>query len=285
MNLICSKCKIEKSEEDFHRNRSVKSGRNDRCKTCRYPKKPVVFVTSGYAICTECKCEKLLEAFSNNRRRKTGKEKACKVCCSKQQKAWREENADRVLAYGRNNYKSNSDKILAKQRATYRENPKKFNTRNKAWAAAHSEQLLIAARSLRNKNRDRINSSKRKRYKEDPQFRMANALRRTLNNALKGKFKTGSAVRDMGCSIDFLVAYFESLFLPEGTYSDVKRPAMDWNNYGSDDWHNGNHGWHIDHIKPLDSFKLTNREELLKACHYMNLQPKWGRCNIKKGNK
>jgi hypothetical protein len=53
---------------------------------------------------------------------------------------------------------------------------------------------------------------------------------------------------------------------------------MSWGNYGF-------RGWHIDHIIPLASFDLTDREQFLKACHHTNLQPMWAKENLSKGSK
>jgi len=97
---------------------------------------------------------------------------------------------------------------------------------------------------------------------------LASKLRIRMNMALKGKNKVGSAVRDLGCSMSEFKIYLESKF----------QPGMIWENHGLQ-------GWHLDHIKPLASFDLTNREEFLKAAHYTNLQPLWSRDNIKKGCK
>ena len=45
----------------------------------------------------------------------------------------------------------------------------------------------------------------------------------------------------------------------------------------------GNHGkWHIDHITPLASAK---KNELIKLCHYTNLQPLWAKDNMIKSEK
>lgn len=49
--------------------------------------------------------------------------------------------------------------------------------------------------------------------------------------------RVGSAVRDLGCSIEFLKSYLESKFTGN----------MSWENQGE---------WYIDHIKPLSSFNL-----------------------------
>ena len=107
-------------------------------------------------------------------------------------------------------------------------------------------------------------------YKPDTSVtrKIKHSLRTRLNHAIKGVVKTGSAVRDLGCSIEELKRHLESQFA-EG---------MNWDNYGLK-------GWHIDHIKPLDAFELEDPEELKKACHFSNLQPLWAKDNLKKGAK
>lgn len=93
-------------------------------------------------------------------------------------------------------------------------------------------------------------------------------LRCRLNKAIKGNFKSGSAVEDLGCSIDEFKAYIESKF----------KLGMCWENWGRK-------GWHIDHIIPLSAFDLTNYEQFKKACHYSNLQPLWAKENLSKSDK
>jgi len=51
---------------------------------------------------------------------------------------------------------------------------------------------------------------------------------------------------------------------------------MNWQNYGK---------WHIDHVKPLSIFDITNEKELYVACNFKNLQPMWALENITNGNR
>lgn len=82
--------------------------------------------------------------------------------------------------------------------------------------------------------------------------------------------RAGSAVRDLGCSIAELRAHLEARF----------KSGMTWTNWGRLPG-----SWQIDHIRPLASFDLTDRDQLLEACHYTNLQPLWWQENLKKGAK
>lgn len=108
--------------------------------------------------------------------------------------------------------------------------------------------------------------------KKDPtsplRVKIGTNLRSRLNKAIKGNYKSGSAVEDLGCSIDEFKSYIESKF----------QPGMTWDNWGRDTWH-------IDHIVPISHFDLSNRDELLKACHYSNMCPLWAKDNMIKGNR
>lgn len=100
----------------------------------------------------------------------------------------------------------------------------------------------------------------------DIDYKLRKNLRSRFKSALKLNYKSGSAVQDLGCSIEKFKLWMEM------HWSD----GMTWDNYGE---------WHIDHSKPLSSFNLKNREELLKACHFTNLKPMWAEENLQKSNK
>ena len=113
------------------------------------------------------------------------------------------------------------------------------------------------------------------RYDSDFVFKMSRVLRSRLNTAIKEETKVGSAIDDLGCSIAKFKIHIQLKFYRNPSN---KHEYMTWDNWAKD-------GWHIDHIKPLSSFDLTDPEQLKKACHYTNLRPLWAKENLKKGNK
>lgn len=106
----------------------------------------------------------------------------------------------------------------------------------------------------------------RDKRKNDIIFRLSSVLRTRLTMAVRQGNKGGSAVSDLGCSIEELKNYLQDRF----------KEGMSWNNYGK---------WHIDHIKPISKFDLRDRKQCLEACNYTNLQPMWKIDNIIKSNK
>jgi hypothetical protein len=123
-------------------------------------------------------------------------------------------------------------------------------------------------KNYRIQNRTKINAYKVKRRQESIEYKISCYLRTRVYQALQRKKSSGSAIKDLGCSLEQLKQYLESNF----------HPGMTWENHKPD-------GWHIDHITPLASFDLTNREEFVKACHYTNLQPLWWNENLSKGKR
>jgi len=107
-----------------------------------------------------------------------------------------------------------------------------------------------------------------RRLKVDIQFRLSSLLRRSMHSRIKRALRAGSAVRDLGCTIEEFKAYIEAQFLP----------GMTWDNWSLI-------GWHLDHKRPLSAFNLANKTEFLQACHYTNYQPLWAADNLRKSNR
>jgi hypothetical protein len=171
--------------------------------------------------------------------------------CKKYQKDWREKNKE----YRAEQHKEWREKNAEKHRQSARDH-----------YYANKERKNKQSRAYHKNNREKINK-RRKVWIAKVENRLAQNLRVRLVMAIRRESKKGSAVKDLGCSIPELKLYLENRF----------QPGMTWDNYGSD--------WHIDHIRPLANYDLTDREVLKQLVHYTNLQPMWAIDNIKKSNK
>lgn len=143
---------------------------------------------------------------------------------------------------------------------------KKFKARNHNQKCCDKDCRAIYSRKYR--------AEIEREYNTDINIRIAKNLRSRVSRAVKNDLRGGSAVSDLGCSIKELKKYLEAQFHPNPETGEV----MSWDNYGRD-------GWHIDHIKPLAAFTLTDKDEFKEAAHYTNLQPMWASENISKGAK
>lgn len=114
----------------------------------------------------------------------------------------------------------------------------------------------------------------KKRYQSNIEFKIRTTLRTRLRHAITKNIKQSSAIKLLGCTVEYFISYIESKLLPN----------MTWDNYGNP---NGNHTdcWHIDHIVPCSNFDLTSLEQQKLCFHYTNLQPLWAKDNLSKSDK
>jgi hypothetical protein len=183
-------------------------------------------------------------------------------------KEWYILNKERIKALNKIWREKNKDKIKNDQIAYRQANKEKIRFKRKLFYEKNKDRLAEKSKNYRKINRDKVNLYTNNLRRSNVQFRLAHNLRARLRDSLKNNYKSGSAVKNLGCSLEELKTHLESKF----------QPGMNWDNWSSN-------GWHIDHIKPLSSFDLSNKDELLKACHYTNLQPLWAKDNLIKGDK
>jgi len=208
-------------------------------------------------VCKICNENKEIDEFVKDKRKPDGTRPYCLVCNRKARAPWIDANRDLVRKSARKSREKYKEKNTLASNSWYQKNKARKQEKNKAWKLLHKDELKI---------HNRIYT--RKKRATDINFKLASCLRTRIGSALKRNQKAGSAVNDLGCSVDFLRQYLESKF----------QPGMSWENHG-------NRGWHIDHTKALANFDLSDRNQFLEACHYTNLQPLWAKENRSKSNK
>jgi hypothetical protein len=162
----------------------------------------------------------------------------------------------------------------------YKEHSKRM--KNRKFSKEHRKNMSLAqkGRIITDKHKQKISLAKggtgiiyknkndyfKNQRKIDINFKIREYLRSRIWHALKGKNKSESTMKLLGCHIDLLRLYLQSKF----------QPGMSFSNYGK---------WHIDHIIPCARFDLSKPEEQKICFNYKNLQPLWAEENLKKGSK
>lgn len=157
----------------------------------------------------------------------------------------------------------NRNSELKKSKDYHLKNIEKENSNSREWYLSNKGYHRLYYR------RTNVASKVRRRYRTDQLFKLSCILRARFQLAFKNNNKSGSVVRDLGCSIEFLKQYLESKFYP----NPITNEQMTWDNYGD---------WEIDHIKPFCHFDLTDKNQVLIVCNYSNLQPLWPSDHVRK---
>jgi hypothetical protein len=182
-------------------------------------------------------------------------------------------NPGRNSKYCKNNTQRHYEQYQKKWIERYKNDPQKVkDTINKSKQKQGDDGATKRKEYMqqwRNDNRDKyqkyLNEYEKKRRKEDLNFKIKKQLRDRFKYLIKNK--TATIDKYLGCSVEDFRRYMELKFSPN----------MTWENHGT--------YWHIDHIKPLDSFDLSDETHLEVALHYTNLQPLEKNENLSKGSK
>jgi hypothetical protein len=142
------------------------------------------------------------------------------------------------------------------------------NNRIKKWHEENGEKFAEYQAQWGKANRKSVTDQQRRwRERQSKEYKLARSISYRIKVVIKGA-KSESVLRALGCSVEELIKHLESKF----------QPGMTWQNHTRD-------GWHIDHIKPLCTFDLSDPEQFAKACHYTNLQPLWAKENAAKSGR
>lgn len=222
---VCRKCGEPKDLSQFGVNRRTRDGIQNFCKTCVQAKNTRQYYNTNAD--RPRRAPKLSDEELSRRN-------------AERSKLWREKKGAALAEERKAYYEVNKASILEKNRKAYVRNKETHRKCNARYRAAHREELLLKNREWRgshpgyrspggrraefegvdvsSKRRrgssytETKNSYFRKKYHSDPVMKLSNRIRARLNLALKGSTAPGSAVRDLGCTIEELKSYLESKF-------------------------------------------------------------------------
>jgi hypothetical protein len=268
MIKICTKCKIEKTFDEFGKDKKAKDGLRSNCKSCikeyhqeyRQANKEIL---KEYRKANKEKYKEYHKEYCQaNKERIKEYHKEYGKANKEILKEYRQANKEKKKEY----YQENKERIKEISKK-YREANKEYRKeRAKEYHQANKERINEKNKKWRQANKERANEYQRERKKTNPLFKMKCNLRKRTWEAFKNKgySKTSKTQEMLGVDWEVAKAHIERQFTK----------GMNWNNYGE---------WHIDHIIPLAS--ANNKEELMKLCHYSNLQPLWAEDNLSKSDK
>lgn len=230
--------------------------------------------------CNKCKDLKALDQYHKRKQSKDGHSSTCKDCILAPTR--QPENRAKSREYEKKYRERNKDKCRERIKKWHQDHPdynkqKSTEHRRRQGIVPRKEMPKIVRdkeyrrskyREYFNKNREDINArcrAKRKERMKDPRKKIEVTLRVRVWDALK-RHRTEKAFKTielLGCTIDELKAHLERQFTDD----------MSWDNYSLK-------GWHIDHIKPCNTFDLTDPDQQKICFHYTNLRPLWSADNL-----
>ncbi len=233
--------------------------------------------------CSSCQTYRSLVNYNNCKQTWDKLRPECKVCLTER----RVENKDKKTEYNKNYWEKTKEDQKEKSKEWRKNNKDHIKIKMKEWLTKNAEYKKQKDTEYREANWEKIKEYTREWHRKNYKDLKTNSARadeyrlwliqkncaRRIREMLKQN-KSRRTKDYVGCSLEQLKAHLESQF----------QEGMTWDNYGTYVFGNNDSGWHIDHIIPCDAFDFNSEIEKNACFYYMNLQPLWGKDNIKKSN-
>lgn len=176
----CTKCKLEKNNDEFGKHTKTKDKLATECKECAKLR------ASEYYL----KNKKNIKIKNDNRKDEK----------SLYNKKYKSENFEKISIYNKNYREIHKKEIKEKRKKNYDEN---------------KDDILRYQREYRKRNpenRDKINDRFNRRYKDDHLFRLRNSISTLIRMSLKnGGYKKKSKTCDiLGCNFEELIKHLNN---------------------------------------------------------------------------
>jgi len=251
----CTKCKIDKDINDFHKSSASKDGYKSICKSCISIKEKERINTPEYKEKYKEYIKSIPKDVRSKRSKKYYEDNKDKVLVKNSK--YRSENKEKLKEVGKSYRDKNKDKLKEKKKL-YRSDPKN-KEKQKEWRLNNPDKIKFYRKKYLGS--DKVNEHRNNWYKSVKKRKpYLLAWRSVLTNTLKRlkRKKEEETIKLLGYSALQLKEHIENLFL-EG---------MSWDNYGE---------WHIDHKKMVSSFDPETPIHIVNSLD--NLRPLWAEDN------
>jgi hypothetical protein len=180
-------------------------------------------------------------------------------------KKYREKNKERYKEQNKQYYLENKEKLLNDAKSYYVENKDTICDRMNDYYRQNKDKVSERGKIYRFKNKCPHSIALKKCKDCSISTYLVYLQRSRLKHILKSTTlnKTKSTIEYLDCSPEYFKEYLQKKMADGMTFDNI----------------------HIDHIKPVCKFNLEDPEELLKCCHYTNMQPLLASVNLSKNGK
>lgn len=244
--------------------------------------------------CTLCGVIKDIDQFGFRDRKNNVRRRDCKVCEAKRKKKYYsiQENHQHKLEQDRKYAETNREKLRVQSYKRYADGNEEYREKKRKYQRERYKNSLEIRQHVKSyheeynkrpgvkerqrevrqlyysnpENRKKHLESAKRRFESCPLAKLTRSVRNLFGNFVRAKnlTKNSSTFKLLGYTPEELYEHLESQFQPD----------MTWDNYGF-------YGWHIDHIKPVNTFNVTSMtcEDFKKCWALSSLRPLWAKDN------